>query len=125
MALRLYRFQFSTNVERVTLALGHKGLEAESVWVDVWPYATDTPSRNLYNGELSIPSNAGSIGRVTIARHGSTPAASAPRNVPKGQKMPGAINIGFADGHVELVRLEKLWDVYWHRDYQPPSPRPP
>jgi glutathione S-transferase len=34
MTMRLYRFEFSTNVERVTLALAHKGLEVESVWVD-------------------------------------------------------------------------------------------
>jgi glutathione S-transferase len=32
--LRLYRFRFSTNVERVALALAHKGAEVESVWVD-------------------------------------------------------------------------------------------
>ena len=32
--IRLYRAPFSTNVERVTLALAHKGLEAESVWID-------------------------------------------------------------------------------------------
>ena len=32
--LRLYRFPFSTNVERVALALAHKGLEVESVWID-------------------------------------------------------------------------------------------
>ena len=32
--LRLYRFPFSTNVERVALALAHKGIEAESVWID-------------------------------------------------------------------------------------------
>jgi glutathione S-transferase len=32
--IRLYRAPHSTNVERVTLALGHKGLEAESVWID-------------------------------------------------------------------------------------------
>lgn len=32
--LRLYRIPFSTNVERVGLALAHKGLEVESVWVD-------------------------------------------------------------------------------------------
>jgi glutathione S-transferase len=30
----LYRFRFSTNVERVTLALAHKGLEVQSIWVD-------------------------------------------------------------------------------------------
>ena len=32
--LTLYRMKYSTNVERVELALGHKGLEARSVWVD-------------------------------------------------------------------------------------------
>lgn len=32
--IRLYRIPFSTNVERVTLALAHKGLEAEAVEVD-------------------------------------------------------------------------------------------
>jgi glutathione S-transferase len=32
--IRLYRVAFSTNVERVALALAHKGLEVESVWID-------------------------------------------------------------------------------------------
>ena len=32
--IQLYRIPFSTNVERVALALAHKGLEVESVWVD-------------------------------------------------------------------------------------------
>jgi glutathione S-transferase len=34
--IRLYRAAFSTNCERVTLALGHKGLDdrVESVWID-------------------------------------------------------------------------------------------
>ena len=32
--LRLYRFRYSTNVERVALALAYKGLEVESVHVD-------------------------------------------------------------------------------------------
>ncbi|MEX2195158.1 MAG: glutathione S-transferase family protein [Thermoleophilaceae bacterium] len=32
--IRLYRFPYSTNVERVTLALAHKDVEFESVWVD-------------------------------------------------------------------------------------------
>ena len=32
--LRLYRFRYSTNVERVALALAHKRLAVESVWVD-------------------------------------------------------------------------------------------
>ena len=32
--MRLYRAPFSTNVERVTLAIAHKGLTAEPVWID-------------------------------------------------------------------------------------------
>jgi glutathione S-transferase len=32
--LTLYRAPFSTNVERVALALAHKGLSAESVWIE-------------------------------------------------------------------------------------------
>jgi glutathione S-transferase len=32
--IKLYRFRFSTNVERVTLALAHKQLPVESIWVD-------------------------------------------------------------------------------------------
>ncbi len=96
----------------------------DSVWVDLWPYATDTPSRDLYNGELSIGSNAGPIGRCTIARHGGRSAATAPRKMAVGQKLPGAINVGFADGHVEISPLEKLWNLSWHRDYVPPATRP-
>jgi glutathione S-transferase len=34
--LRIYRIPFSTNVERVSLALGHKGIEVE--WIDVDPH---------------------------------------------------------------------------------------
>ena len=33
MALKVYRIPFSTNVERVSLAAGHKGLEID--WVDI------------------------------------------------------------------------------------------
>jgi prepilin-type N-terminal cleavage/methylation domain-containing protein/prepilin-type processing-associated H-X9-DG protein len=118
---KLRRFVAESSIQRPSLT----PIFAESVWVDVWPYATDTPARNLYTGQQTIPSNQGPIGRCTIARHGGVAASAAPRNVPMGQRLPGAINLGFADGHVELVKLEKLWDVYWHRDYQPPSPRPP
>jgi glutathione S-transferase len=32
--MRLYRARFSTNVERVALALAHKGIEADSVWIE-------------------------------------------------------------------------------------------
>jgi prepilin-type N-terminal cleavage/methylation domain-containing protein len=93
-------------------------------WTDGWPLETDPPATNLYLGR-SLWNWGLDMGRWTIARHGGRPAASAPQNVPPGQTMPGAIDMGFADGHAELVKLENLWNLYWHLDWQPPSPRPP
>ena len=114
------RFTSESSIQKPS----HTPALMDSVWVDIWPYATDTPSRDLYNGEITIGSNAGPIGRCTISRHGGRPAGSAPRNVPAGQRLPGSIAVGCADGHVELVQLERLWNLYWHRDYEPPATRP-
>ena len=47
--MRVLRIPFSTNVERVALALGHKGLEVE--WVEVDP-ADRTPVRELSGQDL-------------------------------------------------------------------------
>ena len=47
--LRLYRFRYSTNVERVALALAYKGLDVESVHVDP---ADRTPLRELSGQDL-------------------------------------------------------------------------
>ena len=49
--LRLYRIPFSTNVERVALGLGHKGLEAE--WVDVDP--ADRSVVEKVSGQTLVP----------------------------------------------------------------------
>jgi glutathione S-transferase len=49
--LRLYRIPFSTNVERVSLALAHKGLEVE--WVDVDP-ADRSPVEQV-SGQSLVP----------------------------------------------------------------------
>ena len=65
--LRLYRFPFSTNVDRVALALAHKGLEVESVWVDP---ADRSPVEEvsgqplvpvLVDGELVLPDSTAII----------------------------------------------------------------
>jgi type II secretory pathway pseudopilin PulG len=92
-------------------------------WVDVWPEETDRPYANPYEGQpFSVSPNQ--IGRCTIARHGNGSASRAPRNIQPGTPMPGAINMGLADGHTELVKLEGLWKYYWHLDWQPPATRP-
>ena len=59
--LRLYRIAFSTNVERVALALAHKGIEVE--WVDVDP-ADRTPIRKV-SGQDLVPVLVEEDGSVT------------------------------------------------------------
>lgn len=49
--MRLYRAPLSTNVERVALALAHKGLEVESVWIE---YADRSPVERV-SGQPLVP----------------------------------------------------------------------
>ena len=49
MAIRLYRAPFSTNVERVALALAHKGIEVESAVID---YSDRSPVIEVSGQEL-------------------------------------------------------------------------
>lgn len=51
MALRVYRIPFSTNVERVALAAGHKGLGIE--WIDVDP--DDRSPVEQVSGQSLVP----------------------------------------------------------------------
>ena len=92
----------------------------DAMWVDAWPLATDPAPRNLYEGWGYPP---GGMGRYGLARHGSV--GNPPRMVAAGAKLPGAINVSFVDGHTAPVPLERLWRLYWHRDYVPPAIRPP
>lgn len=92
----------------------------DAAWVDMWPLETDPPADDLYDGEM----DTGGMSRCTIARHGSGNPAQAPRVFNTSQPLPGALNVGMADGHVELVKLENLWQCYWHLKWLPPSPRP-
>jgi prepilin-type N-terminal cleavage/methylation domain-containing protein len=92
---------------------------ADGYWVDVWPREIDPPARNLLEG-----GPVAAISVITLARHGAGPKA-AYSNIPPGAKLPGVINIDFADGHVSQVQLEQLWQLTWHKAWKTPSPRPP
>ena len=92
---------------------------SDGFWVDVWPQESDPPARNLLAG-----GPVAAISTITIARHGAGPLGSY-ANWPPGAKLPAAINLAFCDGHVALVPLEQLWTLYWHQNWQIPSPRPP
>jgi prepilin-type N-terminal cleavage/methylation domain-containing protein len=92
----------------------------DAMWVDAWPEAKDLPARNLYEGD----GPAGGMGRYCIARHAFSSPRAAPKKLAPGAPLPGSVNMACMDGHVELVRLEKLWDLYWHKGYVPPATRP-
>jgi len=92
----------------------------DAVWVDCWVEASDSPGRNLYAPGDSDPG----MPRLDVDRHGGIAPARAPRALPPGTPLPGAINMGFADGHAQLVRLQGLWQYYWHMNYVPPFTRP-
>ena len=91
----------------------------DAVWPDLWPTADSPPARNLFLGDRA----SGRMSRCTISRHLMNPR-SAPRSVAPGKLLPGGIIISFADGHAEVVKLENLWQQYWHRGYTPPAQRP-
>jgi prepilin-type N-terminal cleavage/methylation domain-containing protein len=93
----------------------------DAVWPDLWVYADSKPARNLFLGFVSD----GQIGRCTIARHLTAGPKSAPQSVPPGTKLIGGIGMSFADSHVEMVRLENLWQLAWHKGYVPLAIRPP
>ncbi len=92
--------------------------DAVAPWVA--PHASDLPPTNLVEcpgyGYLVMAS-------LTIPRHGSRPNP-VPTVWPPDQPLPGAVNVSFFDGHGEMAKLDRLWQLYWHRDYQPPAKRP-
>ncbi|HEV2319754.1 MAG TPA: prepilin-type N-terminal cleavage/methylation domain-containing protein [Verrucomicrobiae bacterium] len=102
----------------------------DSVWINLDPMEQDSPNRNLYNPAGVTSSSGGSMSqegmqRCCIARHGGRSAGSAPPSVPPGTVLPGTINMGFVDGHVEQVKLQNLWTCDWHLGWVTPKIRPP
>ena len=93
----------------------------------IFPRATDLPAENLYWGVTHLnvytPEGGKFMTFFTIPRHRSR-SISKFDNWPTSNPLPGSINVGFYDGHVELVPLERLWQLYWHRNYEPPPKRP-
>jgi prepilin-type N-terminal cleavage/methylation domain-containing protein len=90
----------------------------DSMWVDAWPRTNNPPCPNLAKGTWGTQ-----MGRITIARHGSRPNPI-PTAYPTKQRLPGAINLVFYDGHSQTVPLENLWTLYWSKDWQVPVTRP-
>ncbi|MEW6156706.1 MAG: prepilin-type N-terminal cleavage/methylation domain-containing protein [Verrucomicrobiota bacterium] len=93
---------------------------ADAIWVDAWPGENDMPARNLMDGDKF---SGGGLSRIAIPRHAASSKAAVKNFNPR-DRLPGSVNIGFADNHAESVRLEDLWKLYWHKNWNPPAKRP-
>jgi prepilin-type processing-associated H-X9-DG protein len=83
------------------------------------PEANDYPATNLVTGGWV----GGEMCFLTIPRHGKRPTP-VPTYWPWNRPLPGAINVAFFDGHVEPIKLDNLWQLYWHMYWQAPIKRP-
>jgi prepilin-type N-terminal cleavage/methylation domain-containing protein len=99
--------------------------EAVNDWI-AFPHAQDWPATDLVNG-FKLPTvlgdNNNDMQYQCIPRHGRRPRP-VPSNWPASQPLPGAIQLSFFDGHAERVKLDDLWQLYWHVGYQAPLKRP-
>jgi prepilin-type N-terminal cleavage/methylation domain-containing protein len=99
----------------------------DAVWWNEFPLEDDPPAPDLSQGAAN---NILGMPRCTIWRHGGRTATShvgvQESLVPPFYIVPkeAAINIGFDDGHAQTVKLNDLWSLYWHYNWQP-SATPP
>jgi len=97
---------------------------ADSMNEMVWPQASDLPVPFFHVGGLcSFCAGIRDMAAVAIPRHGNRPNPP-PTEWHQDRPLPGAVNVTFFDGHGELVKLDRLWQLYWHKNYQPPAKRP-
>ena len=78
----------------------------DGLWPNAWPKTQDsvTGVTTVIAPPAGIPSN--DWGRIAIARHGF------------------AVNVAFADGHAETVKLPDLWTLKWHALWPAQGPTP-
>lgn len=88
-----------------------------------WTLGTGNPPTWVFGTKVTEDLRNTGFSALALARHGSRPS-KIPDRWEQGQQLPGAINLGFFDGHVEQVQLEKLWNLNWHYGYIPPVKRP-
>jgi len=92
------------------------------VWNE-WPTEGDAPAPDLSQGEAI---DITGMPRCTIWRHGGKTATSPTPigylMVPPLYTFPNeaAINMGFDDGHAQIVKIKDLWSLYWHYDWKSP-----
>ena len=90
---------------------------ADAIWADFWPGNIQGPAKNMTTGDANY-----GMGRITIGRHMS---GGVPSALTSTAAMPGSLNMAFVDGHVEGLRMTKLWELNWSATYKAPNSLPP
>jgi len=85
----------------------------------VLPGADDYPAADIF----AVKPLYSNMATMALPRHGNRPNAP-PIGWPTNQRLPGAVNVAFFDGHGEPVKLDALWQLYWHLGYQARATRP-
>jgi prepilin-type N-terminal cleavage/methylation domain-containing protein/prepilin-type processing-associated H-X9-DG protein len=100
---------------------------ADGIRWSVQPHATDPPVAGSFPGPAIFSPVHGHptdpVSCVALPRHGAR-SSQTPASWATNRPLPGAVNAAFLDGHCEMVKLDRLWQLYWHVDYQPPAKRP-
>ena len=88
-------------------------LFSDAVWVDTWPRHDD-----LYEDTMD-PDHDLLLGRDPTGWYGSDgPVRDHIRRIMI-NRHNYADNIGFVDGHVDSVKIEKLWSLKWNKLFEP------
>jgi prepilin-type N-terminal cleavage/methylation domain-containing protein/prepilin-type processing-associated H-X9-DG protein len=87
-----------------------------------WP-ATDLYAGTRPNDPTGRGGMPDGMAVINLPRHGNRPM-NIPRNWPEDKPLPGAVNVGFFDGHVKQTKLDDLWFLKWYPEYEPPAKRP-
>jgi prepilin-type N-terminal cleavage/methylation domain-containing protein len=90
----------------------------DCVWENLEPTPSDLPPANLANPTYT----PNGMRRCCIPRHAFN-ASKAPTSF-SGTVLPGAVNMGLMDGHVELAKLQNLWNYYWSVTWVPTNSPP-
>ena len=94
----------------------------DGIWPDAWPTPDDAAPSDLIQLNPT-QEQSGGMHVMTIARHGLAPS-SADSDVDTGNPLPGSVNVGLFDGHVESSKLDNLWLYTWSVNYSVPAKRP-
>jgi prepilin-type N-terminal cleavage/methylation domain-containing protein/prepilin-type processing-associated H-X9-DG protein len=86
----------------------------DGMFPDSWP-KHDNVTFDLYYGTARTAGNPGTLQRICLARHPLKVSATATDQ----QRIPGAINMAFADGHASLWKLQDIKNVVWYKGCTP------